>query len=177
MEKLNSVLHSIYEFLSNVDSRIIFIFATALIAAFNWRLGLWRPPPKIPKSLAGDRSKEARIERRIARKARSERRNRNILIWFFGYFVRFCVAVMFISFTVIHLRSGMTKMDNLDDFKANGPGYILTLWFLLSVTAGAIRRLRKPPDHKDTLNGLWWKAFLVLFVLYLVYRLCILRAL
>jgi hypothetical protein len=146
-------------------------FIIAASGAFYWRLGLWRPPPKLAV-FNGELNEAGKIARKRAKKARSERRNRNILIWFFEYAVRFCVAFIFVLLIMSHFHKGYTEINTWKDFATKGPGYVLTLWFLFSITSGLINKLRrkKPEDYKDPLNRLLWtRGIWVLFIFWVIY--------
>lgn len=142
------------------------IYIIAFVGGFNWRLGLWRPPPKLINfaALSG-------IEAGIARKARKKRMNRNRLIWLFVSVIRFCVILIFTVLIMNHLRVGLIQITTWDDLAVKGTPYILTLWFLFSITSGLIRRFRQPHDKEDSLNRMWWFAFSAIFVAWVVYLL------
>ncbi len=143
------------------------IYLIAFFSGFSlWSLGLWRPPPKTI-GLSGNSAK-------IAKKARKEKMGRNRLVWFAKYTVRFCIALIFAFLILNHLRIGLLQINTWDDFALKGSGYILTLWFLFSITSGLIRRLRQQPHSQK--EDAWRKRlrfiFGIIFVIWFIY-LCI----
>lgn len=139
------------------------IYIISLVGGFNWRLGLWRPPPKTT-GLSGNLAI-------TAKRARKKRVNRNRLIWLFVSVIRFCVVLIFTVLIMNHLRVGLIQMTTWNDLAVKGTPYVLTLWFLFSITSGLIRRFRQPHDKEDPLNRLWWFAFSAIFVAWVVYLL------